>query len=83
MLKLAESARKKFKQPTETYVAYGATELLVRQCVRQADYDMPHVEDYKVELPKTAEGEDMGVGKGGWWLNGMHQTQSTTRQTTH
>ncbi|KAK4974791.1 hypothetical protein LTR28_009954, partial [Elasticomyces elasticus] len=51
---------------TEPYVAYGATEKLIRQCASQADYDIPQVREKDGVVPKTGAGEDLGVGRG-WW----------------
>lgn len=53
----------------ETYTAYGITELLYRECSTQADYEIPQAKDEDAEIPKTADGEDMGIG-GGWWHDG-------------
>ena len=55
---------------TETYTAYGATEALYKECSIQADYTIPQQADNDAEVPKTEDGEDLGVG-GGWWHNGM------------
>jgi cytochrome b pre-mRNA-processing protein 3 len=54
---------------TETYTAYGVTEELYKECSRQADYSIPQARDDNAEVPKTEEGEDLGVG-GGWWHDG-------------
>ncbi|RAL59531.1 hypothetical protein DID88_006525 [Monilinia fructigena] len=51
---------------TETYTAYGATEELYKTCGAQADYSIPQASDPDAEMPKTEDGEDLGVGKG-WW----------------
>lgn len=56
---------------TETYTAYGVTEVLVNECVKQADYDIPQVADDETEIPETPDGEQLGVGSG-WWYTGMH-----------
>ena len=53
---------------TETYVAYGVCEALVRECARQADYTIPQAQEKDVDVPKTKEGEDLGVGTG-WWFD--------------
>ena len=45
------------------------TELLYKECAVQADYTMPKVDDDEVEVTKTDDGEDLGVG-GGWWHTG-------------
>ena len=51
---------------TETYVAYGACEILVKECARQADYEVPQRNLKDVPIPRTDDGQDLGVGKG-WW----------------
>ena len=51
---------------TETYVAYGTTEALFKECARQADYIVPQTFERGVETPKNADGEDIGEGTG-WW----------------
>ncbi|CAL3970962.1 unnamed protein product [Diplocarpon coronariae] len=68
---------------TETYTAYGATEILYRECARQAEYSIPQATNIDEEMPKTADGEDLGVGDG-WWLTeaGLKPTFSTWSQVT-
>jgi len=56
---------------TETYTAYGITEILYKECALQADYRIPQAMDHDAEMPKTEDGEDLGVG-GGWWHAGMN-----------
>jgi len=53
----------------ETYVAYGLTQKLFEACSRQADYRIPQLSQKGVQVPKTEEGEDLGVGEG-WWYEG-------------
>ena len=53
----------------ETYSAYSVTEELFKQCSQAADYKIPGAQDEDFEMPKTSEGEDLGVGKG-WWHKG-------------
>jgi cytochrome b pre-mRNA-processing protein 3 len=38
-------------------------------CSAQADYKIPQASQKGVDVPKTANGEDLGVGKG-WWYEG-------------
>ena len=64
---IAEALHKRVSSVTETYVAYGVCEILVKECARQADYAIPQVHIKNAEIPKTKDGEDMGVGKG-WWF---------------
>ena len=54
---------------TETYVAYGVTEKLVKECAKHGDYEIPQAREKGIETPKTKDGEDLGVGKG-WWYEG-------------
>jgi cytochrome b pre-mRNA-processing protein 3 len=54
---------------TETYTAYGATEILYEDCSSQANYSIPQASDSEAEVPKTDDGEDLGVGTG-WWFEG-------------
>jgi len=58
---------------TETYVAYGACEKLVKECARQADYTIPQAHEKNVDVPKTKDGEDLGVGTG-WWFESWSST---------
>ena len=68
--KIGNELRKMAPGITETYVAYGVTEGLVRECARHADYTIPQAGQKNAEIPKTRAGEDLGVGKG-WWYEGM------------
>lgn len=61
---------------TETYVAYGACERLVKECARQADYTIPQAREKDVEIPKTKDGEDLGVGTG-WWFESSFSLEAT------
>lgn len=51
---------------TETYVAYGSCEILVKECARVADYNIPQAKEKNGEIPKNEKGEDVGVGDS-WW----------------
>lgn len=64
---VAQELRKRASSVTETYVAYGVCERLVKECARQADYSIPQAREKGVEVPKTKDGEDLGVGTG-WWF---------------
>ena len=67
--KLAQEFRKRAPETTETYVAYGVSEALVKECAKQADYSIPQAKEKGVEIPKTQGGEDLGAGTG-WWYEG-------------
>ena len=66
-LSIAKELHKRVSSVTETYVAYGVCENLVKECARQADYAIPQAHEKNVEVPKTKDGEDLGVGTG-WWF---------------
>ena len=67
---IAKELRKRATATTETYVAYGACENLVKECARQASYNIPQAQKKNVDIPKTKDGEDLGVGAG-WWYDRM------------
>lgn len=67
MIGLAKGLRARAGNFTETYVAYGVCDRLVKECARQADYTIPQAREKNVEVPKTKDGEDLGVGTG-WWF---------------
>ncbi|KAI9823532.1 MAG: hypothetical protein M1819_001333 [Sarea resinae] len=81
--KLARELRKRAGTATETYVAYGSTEKLYRECARQAALSVPQAQEKDAEVPKTEAGEDLGVGKG-WWFEelGLVPTFNTWAQVT-
>ncbi|KAI1976063.1 Serine carboxypeptidase 3 [Ophidiomyces ophidiicola] len=67
----------------ETYVAYGITKKLFDACSAQADYKIPQVSQKNTEIPKTASGEDLGVGQGWWYEDlGLLPTFSSWSQVT-
>lgn len=70
MLKLAHEVRQRAPNITETYVAYGVTDKLYKECATQADYSVPQASEKDGEIPKTAAGVDLGVGEG-WWYKGV------------
>ena len=68
---IAKELRKRAGGITETYVAYGVCEKLVKECARQADYTIPQIREKDAEVPKTKDAEDLGVGTG-WWYESKH-----------
>lgn len=64
---LAGAVQKLAPATTETYRAYGVCEMLVKECARQADYTIPQALEKKGVIPKTKDGEDLGVGSGQWY----------------
>ncbi|KKA19342.1 Ubiquinol-cytochrome C chaperone [Rasamsonia emersonii CBS 393.64] len=81
--RIAQSLVSRSRNTTETYVSYGLTQKLFEACSAQADYRIPQAAQKGAEIPKTASGEDLGVGEG-WWYNnlGLLPTFSTWSQVT-
>ena len=74
-IKAAAEIRRVAGRATETYTAYGVTENLFQECAKQANYIIPQAADNDAEMPKTEDGEDLGLGDG-WWHTG---TEAWTR----
>ncbi|KFZ06923.1 hypothetical protein V501_06957 [Pseudogymnoascus sp. VKM F-4519 (FW-2642)] len=81
--KLAADGLAALSKTAGTYSAYGVAEVLYRQCAAQADYSIPEAAMEDEEMPKTADGEDLGQGAG-WWHTelGLPPTFSTWSQVT-
>lgn len=73
-ISLAAEVRKRAPAMTETYVAYGACDALVKECARQADYSIPQALEKRGVIPKTKDGEDLGVGSGPWYEGKLYST---------
>lgn len=72
-MKAAAGLQRVTGKATETYTAYGATENLYKECAAQANYSITQEPNSEEQMPKTEDGEDLGVGDG-WWLQGRsHQ----------
>ncbi|KAL9130481.1 MAG: hypothetical protein Q9217_001353 [Psora testacea] len=78
---IAQELRKRASATTETYIAYGACENLVKECARQAAYKIPQAQNKNVDIPKTKDGEDLGVGEG-WWYDRTWFSPKVMRLTT-
>ncbi|KAL1958091.1 hypothetical protein VTO42DRAFT_5131 [Malbranchea cinnamomea] len=66
-----------------SYIAFGATKKLFEACAAQADYTVPQAFQKGAEIPKTAAGEDLGVGEGWWYKEiGLLPTFSSWSQVT-
>ena len=63
---ISSKLRSALPATTQTYVAYGICEILVKECARQADYEVPQRKEQNVPIPRTEDGQDLGVGSG-WW----------------
>ena len=70
---IAKRLRRTDRDTTETYVAYSVTSTQVAECAAQADYKVPQAGSKTEEVPKTAAGEDLGVGTG-WWYEHLQLT---------
>jgi cytochrome b pre-mRNA-processing protein 3 len=68
-VKAAAGLKKVTGRATQSYTAYGVTEQLYKECSKQADYTIPQAAKGDAEVPKTEDGEDLGVGEG-WWHSG-------------
>jgi len=66
---LASAIRRRATGITETYVAFGSTESLLKECAAQASYTLPNTADKSATITKTPDGQDLGIGKG-WWYEG-------------
>ncbi|KAF2100607.1 hypothetical protein NA57DRAFT_74209 [Rhizodiscina lignyota] len=73
---IALDVRRRYGSTTETYVAYGGTEELYKECAMQADYTVPQAAEEGVEIPKNKYGEDVGTDLG------LQPTFSTWAQIT-
>lgn len=81
-VKAAKGLSKLTGGATETYTACGATELLYKECAKQADYTIPQTNTDE-ETPKTEDGVDLGIGDGWWHTDlGLPPTFSTWSQVT-
>ncbi|KAI9762252.1 MAG: hypothetical protein M4579_000576 [Chaenotheca gracillima] len=67
---LAEKTRERAPQATETYIAFGVTDVLYRKCAKQANYMVPERTGKDKGQPpeRTKEGVDIGIGEG-WWYD--------------
>ncbi|EER36473.1 CBP3 protein [Histoplasma capsulatum H143] len=80
---IANSLQSRASRTTETYTAFGATKKMFEACQLQADYKIPQASQPGGVVPKTAHGEDLGVGEGAWYKElGLLPTFSTWSQIT-
>jgi cytochrome b pre-mRNA-processing protein 3 len=69
---IAQKLREKAPLMTETYVAYGATRDLIKECSRPGEYTIPQALEKSGEIPTDDNGVHLGVGNG-WWYESMHR----------
>ena len=58
---------------TETYVAYAATQQLMKECTRHADYTIPAALEKGQEIPRDETGAHLGTSDS-WWFKGKRIT---------
>jgi cytochrome b pre-mRNA-processing protein 3 len=63
---LAQKLREKAPLMTETYVAYGATRDLMKECTKAGEYKIPQAQIKGGEIPTDENGVHLGEGEG-WW----------------
>lgn len=63
------------------YVSYGFTQKLYEACSSQADYEIPQLAQKGAEVPKTADGEELGVGSGVWYKGKLSCSDFACRKT--
>lgn len=68
--KLTEAAYNLFAKQAEPYKVVHATEAIYKACAREALYKIDPAHMRAGTIPKTPEGEDIGVSAGPWH-NGM------------
>jgi cytochrome b pre-mRNA-processing protein 3 len=66
MTGLAQKLREKAPLMTETYVAYGATRDLMKECTKAGEYKIPQAQIKGGEIPTDENGVHLGEGEG-WW----------------
>jgi cytochrome b pre-mRNA-processing protein 3 len=66
---IAAKLREKAPLMTETYVAYAASQQLMKECTRHADYTVPQALEKNGEIPRDETGAHLGVSES-WWFKG-------------
>ncbi|KAF2852635.1 hypothetical protein T440DRAFT_446385 [Plenodomus tracheiphilus IPT5] len=80
---IAQKLREKAPLMTETYVAYGATRDLIKECTKPGDYKIPQALVKDGEIPVDENGTHIGEAEG-WWYDtlGLKPTFSNWSQIT-
>lgn len=65
---LAQKLREKAPLMTETYVAYGATRDLIKECTKPGEYKIPQALLKGGEIPVDDNGVHLGEAEG-WWYD--------------
>lgn len=75
---LAQKLRQKAPLMMETYVAYGATRELVKECVKPGDYKIPQAIEKGGVIPTDENGVHLGQAEG-WWYDSKFFTDCLQR----
>ncbi len=78
----ASAIRRHAAGTTETYVAFGSTERLLKECATQASYTLPNATDKSAAITKTQDGQELGIGKG-WWYEGKGSPLDSHQSTSY
>jgi cytochrome b pre-mRNA-processing protein 3 len=70
---IAKKIHEKAPFLTETYVSYGATQELLKECSRPGDYQIPQAQEKNGVIPTDEDGVHLGVGEG-WWYDTLGLT---------
>jgi cytochrome b pre-mRNA-processing protein 3 len=68
---LAQKLREKAPLMTETYVAYGATRDLIKECSKPGEYKIPQALLKRGEIPVDENGVHLGEAEG-WWYDSTY-----------
>lgn len=79
---LAQKLRERAPLMTETYVAYGATRDLIKECSKAGEYKIPQAQQNNVEIPTDENGVHLGEGEG-WWYESMHSHSQAQHQADY
>lgn len=55
---------------SSSYIAYGATQRIYKDCAKQADYTITPEDRKAGRVKETADGEEIGTGNGSIWHQG-------------
>lgn len=75
---LTQKLHEKAPGVVETYMAYGATGDLIKECARPGDYQIPQALVKGAEIPVDENGTHIGEAEG-WWF----ESRSTCLLSVH
>ena len=59
---------------SSSYIAYGATQRIYKDCAKQADYTITPEDRKAGKVKETEDGEEIGVGNGSIWHEGTYSS---------